>query len=488
MPLRPHARRLGVVICAMLLGACGSEAGAGPTRGDGKASLTITGADQTDTVTAFLPRPLVIEVRDQNGRAAAGIDVAVTALVNRDGGQGILFLDQNDEAQFTGGGGMTDGFGRVTVRIRFGGVAGPTAATIEAPALALSDTAHFTVLAGQPAGIATLSMDTALQVGRTTVLPATGVIDRYRNPRTDPVSYQALTQSIGLTGSTVTALAIDRCNILVQAGTWRDTVRISVVPVARFAAGGAGLWFFDSDLSGYHRSPTGSGFVAWTSNGAEAMADGVNVSGSWTGDLVAVTPEGASRPVLTVPPGLLSAWIPRAGPGGTLYFTGISGTSLNPHFQLWRGHQDGSVLEPVPGIAEAETTMPAPSPDGRRLAYVTLIGSGRIRVFDLEHGVPLPVDVPGHSPRWSPSGGLIAYVDPDAQSALKVMAPDGTGRRTIGAPATRYDIGLDWSPDGQWVLAKDVTRQRLELVNPTSGLILPLPRVLDDLQSPAWRP
>ena len=98
------------------------------------------------------------------------------------------------------------------------------------------------------------------------------------------------------------------------------------------------------------------------------------------------------------------------------------------------------------------------------------------------------MSVAGHSPRWSPTGTLIAFVAPDEGSALKVMAPDGTGIRTLSEPGTSYDLGLDWSPDGQWIVAKEMTRNRLAFINPTTGMILPLPTSPDAILSPAWRP
>jgi Tol biopolymer transport system component len=60
---------------------------------------------------------------------------------------------------------------------------------------------------------------------------------------------------------------------------------------------------------------------------------------------------------------------------------------------------------------------------------------------------------PGGEISWSPDGKLIAFGTQDG--VLSVVAPDGTGLRTLPVPAT--DTGGDaygpaWSPDGRWLL------------------------------------
>ena len=305
-----------LVVCAGFAGGCG-EPGPGPDPGSGEPSLAVVGGEQTDTVTAFLPRSLDVRVAGPGGRAAAAVSVSINTIPDPAGRLGVLYLGPGGEA-LNDGGGLTDGQGRLSARLRFGGAAGRAGVVVEVQALALADTVYFDVQPGRPAAITGLNRDTALQLGRAAVFPTTGVTDRYENPRNDPVSYQSLTPSLSLAGSTVTATAIDRGRLLVHAVVLTDTVRISVVPAAFLAVGGSGLWFFESDFAGFHRSPVGRGFVEWLPGGLEVLADGVNVSGSWTGDLIAATPAGASRPVLAAAiPGSCRRH-PRRTAGGSL--------------------------------------------------------------------------------------------------------------------------------------------------------------------------
>lgn len=473
----------GITLGVMLLMACGGGTSPSPN-----GSLTITGAEQSDTVSAFLPTPLTVRVLT-SGKPVLGATVSLSTIPDAMTRLGVLYLDLLSGAALNYAQGQTDAAGRFATNLRFGGAAGRAGVIVTVTNPDFTDTVYFNVLPGRPAMVTGLSLDTALQVGRSTTLPTSGVTDRYNNPRTDPVSYQTLSASVSLNGATLTALSIDRARVLVRAGTYSDTVRISVVPVAELAAGGTQVSFFQSDYTSYRRVPNTGGFVEWVPDGSEVFSDGVNVSGSWLGSLKATRPDGSTRPSFPPPPGVLSIWIPRyARDGSELYFTAVTGVAHDVHFRVWRMRVDGSRTEPVPGIPEAETTMAAPSPDGKRLAYVALIGSGQIRMLDLEHGVPIPFSVSGHSPRWSPTGALIGFVTPDDGDKLKVMAPDGSSIRTVSEPGGRYDLGFDWSPDGQWIVAKEMFRQRVTLINVVTGLVLPLPVKLDAILGPVWRP
>jgi hypothetical protein len=54
------------------------------------------------------------------------------------------------------------------------------------------------------------------------------------------------------------------------------------------------------------------------------------------------------------------------------------------------------------------------------------------------------------------------------------MNPSGTGVRSVGASGDRYSYGLDWTSDSQWIIAHNLSQNRLDLINPTSGQIIPL--------------
>jgi hypothetical protein len=86
------------------------------------------------------------------------------------------------------------------------------------------------------------------------------------------------------------------------------------------------------------------------------------------------------------------------------------------------------------------------------------------------------------SPRWSPGDSLIAFVF----RGVFVVRPDGQGLRQITPVGANYYQGLDWSPTGEWMIARE-TFGHLVLIRVADGLILTLP-YFTDLDRPAWRP
>ena len=112
-------------------------------------------------------------------------------------------------------------------------------------------------------------------------------------------------------------------------------------------------------------------------------------------------------------------------------------------------------------------TQPAPSPDGRRVAYVHKTRSdeagGELWVVDVASGAKRrlvdPADLapkftgedrPGiEDPRWSPAGDRIAFLKSSAGGGgfLLTATPD-TGAVTAPPEIVFADFGYTWSPDG----------------------------------------
>ena len=97
----------------------------------------------------------------------------------------------------------------------------------------------------------------------------------------------------------------------------------------------------------------------------------------------------------------------------------------------------------------------APSPDGKRLAFVTL---NRLYVTDLPNGSPRRVtseDVGEFYPTWSPDGKSIAFVtwnDKTGGQIYKVAADSKTAPQQLTKAPALYSQ-LAWSPDGKRIVA-----------------------------------
>lgn len=109
------------------------------------------------------------------------------------------------------------------------------------------------------------------------------------------------------------------------------------------------------------------------------------------------------------------------------------------------------------------------APDGYRVAFqvsgALTIGDVRTRTAATVAGV---TDV--YTPRWSPDGRMIAYVN-TYRSAVSIIRPDGTRVRDF--PGS-YDTGVGWSPDSRFIIASAGNQHQLVQLDVTTGSTLPL--------------
>jgi Tol biopolymer transport system component len=154
--------------------------------------------------------------------------------------------------------------------------------------------------------------------------------------------------------------------------------------------------------------------------------------------------------------------------------------------RIWRVPVDGSAPAPIPFTADVDVPLgpelrfdypvddgptlvarqirdPAPSPDGRRLAFTAL---NHLWVMDLPDGTPrrlTSLDDGEFFPAWSPDGRWVAFVTwgPSGGHVWKAPA-DGRGRpeQLTRAPATYYQTA--WSPDGGRIVAMRADARELQ--------------------------
>lgn len=287
---------------------------------------------------------------------------------------------------------------------------------------------------------------------------------------------------------TVTGLAYGRARVAVTREHLADTGWVSVVPPGTLAlsrisdqstvdivgADGSGLMTLVSSGQANGGAPT------WLPGNAGLVYQFAIPGGAGATQLFVTDLTGNTRLLVS------AGQFPRAARDGSwVYFQNASA--------IWRVRLDGSGLEQVSPAGGVPYGQPDPSPDGTQVLGIRGRfpddGQFDVIVRDLAAGSDRTVGVAGLLPRWAPSGGQIAYWSGDPFSgrwgAIAVVNADGTGNHQVSATGRRYDArGLDWSPDGQWLIAR--SDSTLDLIQVATGLTLPLGYAAA-YHLPSWR-
>ncbi|MFN2565499.1 MAG: hypothetical protein ABR499_10870 [Gemmatimonadaceae bacterium] len=477
-----HLRRATVALTVCVVAACGDNS-TGLRQGEFVGMQVVAGGDATDTVDHRFTQALVVEVRDERGDPIVDHPIRFSTVpVDPErpfGGYTALVSspERNEFGIFASD--RTDSRGRARVLVQLGRKAGPALVIITDPDHATADTATFTVQPGQGVAVLASPADTAVYVGRTVTLRS-AVADRWSNPRTDPVTHTVVGSAVTVSGSTMSAVALGVAMVVTTAGTMADTTNVTVPPEGTLAAFTfQGLATFNTDGSGFRVLASDVVFsgvtTAWSPSGAEVAFDR-----SCCGGIQVVNLASGAR--TTVTPANSTALYPEFSRDGQwVYYS-------RGFWRLHRVHPDGTGDEQVPMLTPVSDGAPSFSPSGAQLVYVRITGGSQDQLWmlDVASGASTNLNVLGHTPAWSPTGAQIAFLSLSDGSGIKVMNPDGTGVRPVTTSGA-YGFGLDWSPDGQWIVARSTSRDRIELINATSGEVIPLPYTRG-YNGPSWKP
>ncbi|HEY3745501.1 MAG TPA: hypothetical protein VGL17_04625 [Gemmatimonadaceae bacterium] len=493
--MRPASFVTGMSIGAVLaLGSCTSST---EPREHSSLLRFVSGEGVTDTVQAFLGRPLIVEVHDSSGAPAPiGTVVSFSAMYSQQAGPEawLQALTTTTYSYFATG--TTDAAGRTAVLVRLGTTAGTARVVITVPTLNILDTARFTVKPGAATQALIVPIDTALLVGKSFRLRG-GVADQWGNPRPDPVTWSAAGPGISVTsGGVVTTSAVGRFTIAASTPEGPTTSNVSVVPPGRLVGEVSdGNSLVTADMDGANLTTL-----------ASVTDDGRGVHPAWipgTNTVVYATLDNGIKRLYKVdvggvPQPFFSAALPfvtlQAEPtptadGKWVYFSAYDSRCVPDDYCLYRSRADGSSPEMLGDVISKSSVSwhPAPSPDGARLAFVVDWGypyANLVTQIDVPTKTYVSNVVYGDAPAWSPDGTRIAYLAPTG-GGIVLMNPDATNPRTIAAGVTTIGGGpLAWSPDSKWIIGRGW--ETIELVNVATGEVLPLPWAFY-LRSASWK-
>jgi hypothetical protein len=516
--LMRHLHRVApvaVLLATVLAAGCGGGGDAGPTGGtpSQRGLRFVDPPPIADTIFANVQRSVIVELRNDAGRVVSGAAVTISSHLAAaptlpSAFFGTLPVGPTQPVLTV----TTDGAGRAQFFMRLGLRAGLGFVVADAGG-GLRDSLAVIVSAGKPFAVSISPYDTAVVAGREFATRVLGR-DQGGNDVGLPIDLAVTGAAIALTQGGVRGVAIGRAAVIASLGAFRDTTWVSVVPPATFAfysapigAGqDAGIYLLDSDGSNgrflyrtagvINGNPLFGGWPAWSADAKQvAFIEGSTIGTLSSSSLrILDVAGGAPRNLVTGGLQVSDERAPQFDRLGRVHFTrGAFGSQQT----VWRvPAAGGAAVQESPVVDWGIEAMPSPNPAGDRVAYQTNRASlgGQtftVRLLDPATSTVQPLDVPGHSPRWSPAGDRIAYLD--ATSRLQFMSVTGA---PIASPSAGvvFGPGFSWSPDGAYIVgtgAAVLGSSGLQILQVATRAIMPLALrgpAGQSLVHPAWQP
>ncbi len=447
-----------LVVVAVLAG-CG-----GPSQPEGSLEPTIvvtSGPIPPDTVNASLAAAVRLEARDA-GRPVRNVVLDVRSVPTGDfdprrtphvsfglPGDRLrtptlqLATREDGSVAFLISRGVAAGTGVVRITGQFGG---------ESVALELP----WVIRPGAPARLELAPADTAIYLGATFQYRV-DLRDDFSNPVSGPVSLDLSSAALTATpDGRVAAVSHGRVRVRGHAGAAEAIRWVSVVPRFALAALSDGIILTESDGHDQRRI---------------AGSASANPLDSWPGEPRLVV--GKFNELLVVPIAgqpIGSIAVPGIGPGQFLWprfdrdgrwiYVALRVNEANGS-ELWRVRSDGTFTERLTTLAHPgqSDVNPHPSPDGARVVFSTdrrdptSVNFSEIAFLDLATGGVTITGERGFLPRWSPDGTRVGFLG--FMGEIKIMNV-ATGAVVVTTIEPYFEGGLDWSPDGEWLLGASI--------------------------------
>jgi Tol biopolymer transport system component len=183
----------------------------------------------------------------------------------------------------------------------------------------------------------------------------------------------------------------------------------------------------------------------------------------------------------TAPSGTGDAFPSISRDGWWIYFSRTDSLTNNGH--LWRIHPDGTGGAELTTQQPGSDFWPTSSPDGSTIAYVDTISS-HLRTLNLATGAVTDLGIAARSPQWSPTSNTIAYLATSGLfGPLAIVNSDGSDAHLVSSDS--YQADIDYSPDGQWIIAVDQSPGLIELINVSTRTVQELTPTVS-VGIPAW--